>query len=182
LGQLYTVHPKLSELFFFTFLLVNVLGPMPFEFLWTKYDRVLNTYQYVCHELQLMEYAELIRTKNNIRHLFAIILTFCPTQSSVFWYKKRYMNMTGDTLHRVKQTNQYQNIDNTPNMYNDTSALFNEKQDLKTFFQSTLQPNLSYMYTIWLNPKRFSNGNNEYDPMTEWRSNDSTQITRYPQW
>uniref|UniRef100_A0A2S2R448 Uncharacterized protein n=1 Tax=Sipha flava TaxID=143950 RepID=A0A2S2R448_9HEMI len=93
LGRLYTVHPKQRECFFLRLLLVNIPGPTSFEYLRTVNDRVFNTYQDACCELQLLEAdnhwdltladAALTSTPNNIRQLFAIILTTCfPTQSS----------------------------------------------------------------------------------------------------
>ncbi|XP_039483119.1 uncharacterized protein LOC120446291 isoform X2 [Drosophila santomea] len=129
LGRLYTVHPKQRECFYLRLLLVNVPGPTTFEFLRTVNGRVFNTYQDACRELQLLEDdnhwdltladAALTSTPNNIRQLFAIILTTCyPSQAQTLWEK--YKNcMTEDILHRMRQTNQCQNIDYTPEMYNE---------------------------------------------------------------
>ncbi|XP_072389496.1 uncharacterized protein [Diabrotica undecimpunctata] len=119
LGRLYTVHPKQRECFYLRLLLVNVPGPTSFEFLRTVNGRVFNTYQDACRELQLLEDdnhwdltladAALTSTPNNIRQLFAIILTTCyPSQAQTLWEK--YKNcMTEDILHRIRQTNQCQN-------------------------------------------------------------------------
>ncbi|CAI6376451.1 unnamed protein product [Macrosiphum euphorbiae] len=109
LGRLYTVHPKQRECFYLRLLLVNVPGPTSFEFLRTVNGRVFNTYQDACRELQLLEDdnhwdltladAALTSTPNNIRQLFAIILTTCyPSQAQTLWEK--YKNcMTEDILH-----------------------------------------------------------------------------------
>ncbi|XP_043861998.1 uncharacterized protein LOC122756458 [Drosophila santomea] len=129
LGRLYTVHPKQLECFYLRLLLVNVPGPTSFEFLRTVNGRVFNTYQDECRELQLLEDdnhwdltladAALTSTPNNIRQLFAIILTTCyPSQAQTLWEK--YKNcMTEDILHRMRQKNQCQNIDYTPEIYNE---------------------------------------------------------------
>ncbi|XP_057664480.1 uncharacterized protein LOC130898900 [Diorhabda carinulata] len=136
LGRLYTVHPKQRECFYLRLLLVNVPGPTSFEFLRTINGRVFNTYQDACRELQLLEDdnhwdltladAALTSTPNNIRQLFAIILTTCyPSQAQTLWEK--YKNcMTEDILHRIRQTNQCQNIDYTPEMYNEALVLIED--------------------------------------------------------
>ncbi|XP_053597683.1 uncharacterized protein LOC106693515 [Microplitis demolitor] len=112
LGRLYTVHPKQLN------------------------GRVFNTYQDAFRELQLLEDdnhwdltladAALTSTPNNIRQLFAIILTTCyPSQAQTLWEK--YKNcMTEDILHRIRQTNQCQNIDYTPEMYNEALVLIED--------------------------------------------------------
>ncbi|CAB3260749.1 unnamed protein product [Arctia plantaginis] len=136
LGRLYTVHPKQRECFYLRWLLVNVPGPTSFEFLRTVNGRIFNTYQDACRELQLLEDdnhwdltladAALTSTPNNIRQLFAIILTTCyPSQAQTLWEK--YKNcMTEDILHRIRQTNQCQNIDYTPEMYNEALVLIED--------------------------------------------------------
>ncbi|GFW34469.1 uncharacterized protein TNCV_500871 [Trichonephila clavipes] len=136
LGRLYTVHPKQRECFYLRLLLVNVPGPTSFEFLRTVNGRVFNTYQDACRELQLLEDdnhwdltladAALTSTPNNIRQLFAIILTTCyPSQAQTLWEK--YKNcMTEDILHRIRQTNQSQNIDYIPEMYNEALVLIED--------------------------------------------------------
>ncbi|XP_025199920.1 uncharacterized protein LOC112597908 [Melanaphis sacchari] len=136
LGRLYTVHPKQRECFYLRLLLVNVPGPTSFEFLRTVNGPVFNTYQDACRELQLLEDdnhwdltladAALSSTPNNIRQLFAIILTTCyPSQAQTLWEK--YKNcMTDDILHRIKQINQCQNIDYTPEMYNEALVLIED--------------------------------------------------------
>ncbi|CAB3241119.1 unnamed protein product [Arctia plantaginis] len=136
LGRLYTVHPKQRECFYLRLLLVNVPGPTSFEFLRTVNGRVFNTYQDACRELQLLEDdnhwdltladAALTSTPNNIRQLFALILTTCyPSQAQTLWEK--YKNcMTEDILHRIRQTNQCQNIDYTPEMYNEALVLIED--------------------------------------------------------
>ncbi|XP_055924693.1 uncharacterized protein LOC129956776 [Argiope bruennichi] len=136
LGRLYTVHPKQREYFYLRLLLVNVPGPTSFEFLRTFNGRVFNTYQNACRELHLLEDdnhwdftladAALTTTANNIRQLFAIILKTCyPSQAQTLWEK--YKNcMTEDILHRIRQTDQCQNIDYTPQMYNEALVLIED--------------------------------------------------------
>ncbi|XP_072392278.1 uncharacterized protein [Diabrotica undecimpunctata] len=117
---------------------ILVFGDVPRYFTWNKSinGRVFNTYQDACRELQLLEDdnhwdltladAALTSTPNNIRQLFAIILTTCyPSQAQTLWEK--YKNcMTQDILHRIRQTNQCQNIDYTPEMYNEALVLIED--------------------------------------------------------
>jgi len=136
LGRLYTVHPKQRECFFLRLLLVNIPGPTSFQFLRTVNGQVLNTYQDACRELRLLEDdnhwdltladTAFASTPNNIRQLFAIILTTCyPTQASALWEK--YKNfMTEDILHRIRQTYQSQNIIYTSEMYNEALVLIED--------------------------------------------------------
>ena len=114
-------------------LLVNIPGPIYFEFLRRVNGRVLKTCQDACRELQLLEEdhhwdltlanAALTATPNSIRQLFAITLRTChPTQSSTLWEKyKNYV--TEDILHRVKQTKQCPNPYFTRKMYNEALVL-----------------------------------------------------------
>ncbi|XP_063993665.1 uncharacterized protein LOC135171207 [Diachasmimorpha longicaudata] len=136
LGRLNTVHPKQRECFYLRLLLVNVPGPTSFKCLRTVNGRVFNTFQDACRELQLPEDdkhwdltladAVLTSTPNNIRQLFAVILTTCyPSEAQTLWEK--YKNwMTEDILQRNRQTDQCQNIDYTPEMYNEVLVLIED--------------------------------------------------------
>lgn len=120
----------------FTFVIGECSRTNFFEFLQTVNGRVFNTYQDACRELQLLEddnhwdlrLADAVLTSkpNNIRQLFAIILTTCYlSQAQTLWEK--YKNcMTEDTLHRIRQTDQCQNIDYTPEMYNEALVLIED--------------------------------------------------------
>lgn len=115
---------------------MNIPGATSFEYLRTVNNRVFNTYQDACCELKLLEAdnhwdltladAALISTPNNIRQLFAIILTTCfSTQSSILWEK--YNNyMTEDILHRIRRTNQCPNLDFIPEMCNEALVLIED--------------------------------------------------------
>ncbi|XP_054710754.1 uncharacterized protein LOC129220340 [Uloborus diversus] len=121
---------------FLCLLFVNIPGPTSFEFLRTVNGQVFNTYQDACRELQLLDAhnhwdltladAALTSTPNNIRQLFAIILTTCyPTQSLAL--REKYKNyMTDNILHRVKQIKQCPNLDFTPYMHNEALVLIED--------------------------------------------------------
>ncbi|GFU75277.1 uncharacterized protein TNCV_4755361 [Trichonephila clavipes] len=106
------------------------------NFLRTVNGRVFNTYQDACRELQLLEDdnhwdltladAALTSTPNNIRQLFAIILTTCyPSQAQTLWEK--YKNcMTEDILHELDKQINPKNIDYTPEMYNEALVLIED--------------------------------------------------------
>lgn len=111
---------------FLRLLLVNVPEATSFEFLRTVDDLVYDSYQEAYCELQLLEddnqrdmvLESLTSTPNNIRQLFAIILTFYSTQSLTLWEKyKNYM--TKDILNRVRQKERWPTKDFTPEMYNE---------------------------------------------------------------
>ena len=129
LGRLYTVHPKQRECFFLRLLLVNVLGPTSFQYLRTVNGILCVTYYDACRELHLLEDdnhwdltladAVLSSSPNQIRQLFAILLTTCfPSQASVLWDKYKE-SMSDDILHRIRTADQDPNIDFSPEIYNE---------------------------------------------------------------
>ena len=103
IGRLYTVHPKQDECFFLRMLLVNVPGPTSFHHL-----RIVNgvahpTFRSACQALNLLEndphwdvcINDACNTShpNQIRALFAIILTACsPSSTTELW--DIYINLT----------------------------------------------------------------------------------------
>ncbi|GFW51147.1 ATP-dependent DNA helicase [Trichonephila clavipes] len=133
LGRLYTVHPNNTECFYLRLLLINIRGPISFQDLRTVNGQLCATYRQACQELNLLEndahwdtaLADASNTARpqQIRTLFAIILTTCfPSNPKDLWDKyKEYMSE--DILHRLRAANQNPDIQFTPNVYNETLIL-----------------------------------------------------------
>ncbi|CAI6359516.1 unnamed protein product [Macrosiphum euphorbiae] len=120
LGRLYTVHPNNLECFYLRLLLLNVRGPTSFEELRTVDGQVCATYRAACQELNLLENdahwdisladGSNIAQPQQIRTLFAIILTTCfPSNPKDLWEKYRDY-MSEDFLHRLRTSNQIPDI------------------------------------------------------------------------
>ncbi|GFT76427.1 ATP-dependent DNA helicase [Trichonephila clavipes] len=136
LGRLYTVHPNNTECFYLRLLLINIHGPISFQDLRTVNGQLCATYRQACQELNLLEndahwdtaLADASNTARpqQIRTLFAIILTTCfPSNPKDLWEKyKDYMSE--DILHRLRSTNQNPDIQFTPNVYNEALILIED--------------------------------------------------------
>ncbi|GFX49106.1 hypothetical protein TNCV_3077241 [Trichonephila clavipes] len=136
LGRLYTVHPNNTECFYLRLLLINIRGPISFQDLRTVNGQLCATYRQACQELNLLEndvhwdtaLADASNTARpqQIRTLFAIILTTCfPSNPKDHWEKyKDYMSE--DILHRLRAANQNPDIQFTPNVYNEALILIED--------------------------------------------------------
>ncbi|GFT37609.1 ATP-dependent DNA helicase [Trichonephila clavipes] len=136
LGRLYTVHPNNTECFYLRLLLINIRGPISFQDLRTVNGQLCATYRQACQELNLLEndahwdtaLADAWNTARpqQIRTLFAIILTTCfPSNPKDLWEKyKDYMSE--DILHRLRAANQNPDIQFTPNVYNEALLLIED--------------------------------------------------------
>ncbi|GFV75175.1 ATP-dependent DNA helicase [Trichonephila clavipes] len=136
LGRLYTVHPNNTECFYLRLLLINIRGPISFQDLRTVNGQLCATYRQACQELNLLEndahwdtaLADASNTARpqQIRTLFAIILTTCfPSNPKDLWEKcKDYMSE--DILHRLRAANQNPDIQFTPNVYNEALILIED--------------------------------------------------------
>lgn len=130
LGRLYTVHPKQCECFFLRLLLVNVPGPTSFQYLRRVNGILYDTFFDACRELDLMEDdnhwdltltdAALSSSPQQIRQLFAILLTCFPSEASALWDKYKD-SMSEDILHRIRIPHQDHNIDFSQEIYNEAS-------------------------------------------------------------
>jgi hypothetical protein len=136
LGRLYSVHPNNAECFYLRLLLINVRGPTSFQKLRTVNGQVCASYREACQNLNLLKndghwdtsLADVANTARpqQIRTLFAIILTTCfPSNPKDLWEKyKDYMSE--DILYRLRATNQNPEIQFTPNVYNDALILIED--------------------------------------------------------
>ncbi|XP_067129653.1 uncharacterized protein [Centruroides vittatus] len=137
LGRLYTVHPNNQECFYLRLLLVNVRGPKSFQELRTVNGEVCATYREACQELNLLENdahwdttltdASNTAQPQQIRTLFAIILTTCfPSNPKDLWEKYKDC-MSEDILHRLRATNQNPDMQFTPHVYNEALVSIEDK-------------------------------------------------------
>ncbi|GFV18973.1 helitron_like_N domain-containing protein [Trichonephila clavipes] len=136
LDRLYTVHPNNTECFYLRLLLINIRGPISFQDLRTVNGQLCATYRQACQELNLLENdahwdtarddASNTARPQQIRTLFAIILTSCfPSNPKDLWEKyKDYMSE--DILHRLRAVNQNPDIQFTPNVYNEALILIED--------------------------------------------------------
>ncbi|VEN49979.1 unnamed protein product [Callosobruchus maculatus] len=112
LGRIYTVHPSQDECFYLRLLLVNVRVPTSFQHLRTVNGVLCGTYREACQRLGLLENdshwdhtlgdAAISSNANQIRTLFAIILSTCfPSAPTDLWNKYKY-HMAEDILHQMR--------------------------------------------------------------------------------
>ncbi|GFT79634.1 ATP-dependent DNA helicase [Trichonephila clavipes] len=139
LGRLYTVHPNNTECFYLRLLFINIRGPISFQDLRTVNDQLCATYRQACQKLNLLENdahwdtalagASNTARPQQIRTLFAIILTTCfPSNPKDLWQKyKDYMS--DDILHRLRAANQNPDIQFTPNVYNEALIFIEDMFD-----------------------------------------------------
>ncbi|GFS85135.1 ATP-dependent DNA helicase [Trichonephila clavipes] len=136
LDRLYTVHPNNTECFYLILLLINIRGPISFQDLRTVNGQLCTTYRQACQELNLLENdahwdtalddASNTARPQQIRTLFAIILTTCfPSNPKDLWGKcKDYMSE--DILHHLRAANQNLDIQFTSNVYNEALILIKD--------------------------------------------------------
>lgn len=136
LGRIYTVHPKNDECFYLRLLLVNVRGPTSFESLRTVNGVVLPTFRAACQELNLLENdthwdttiaeATVSASPNQIRTLFAIIISTCfPSNPHELWNKYKD-DMSEDILHRVRVHSENPHLEMNEEMHNQALVLIED--------------------------------------------------------
>lgn len=100
IGRVYTAHPRNAECFYLRLLFHTIRGPTSFENLKTVDNYICGTYREVCQRFGLLENdnhwefamreAVQTATADQIRELFAIILTTCnPSNPNRLWLKYR---------------------------------------------------------------------------------------------
>ncbi|GFU28201.1 ATP-dependent DNA helicase [Trichonephila clavipes] len=124
------------ECFYLRLLLINIHGPISFQDLRTVNGQLCATYRQACQELNLLEndahwdtaLADASNTARpqQIRTLFAIILTtYFPSNPKDLWEKyKDYMSE--DILHRLRYESKNPDIQFTPNVYNEALILIED--------------------------------------------------------
>ncbi|XP_067140991.1 ATP-dependent DNA helicase pif1-like [Centruroides vittatus] len=114
----------------------NVRGPKSFQELRTVNGELCATYREACRELNLENDAHWDTTLTDalntaqpqqIRTLFAIILTTCfPSNPKDLWEKYKDC-MSEDILHRLRATNQNPDMQFTPHVYNEALVSIEDK-------------------------------------------------------
>lgn len=137
LGRVYTVHPNNAECFFLRMLLHTVRGPASYEMLKTVNGEVCNTFREACQKMGLLEddehwgkamsEATLTSSPEQIRNLFAIILTTCnPSNPRILWEKYRE-SMSEDILARLRRNNVNDNIQFSAEIFNEVLIILEHK-------------------------------------------------------
>ena len=136
IGRLYTVHPNQDECFFLRMLLVNVPGPTSFQQL-----RIVNgvthaTFRSACQALNLLENdrhwdvcindACTTSHPNQIRAMFAIILTACSPSSPTELWEKYKSHMAEDILLRIRKESSNMNMNFTSEIYNEALIMIED--------------------------------------------------------
>ena len=137
LGRVYTVHPNNAECYFRRMLLHSVRGPRSFQDLRTVNGEICQTFRDACQKLGLLEgdqhreetlrEAVLISLPDQIRNLFAIILTTCnPSNPNTLWetYKEA---LSEDILAKVRRENPTLEITFNTDIYNKALILLEDK-------------------------------------------------------
>lgn len=114
LGRVYTVHPNNAECFFLRMLLHSIRGPRSFVELRTVNQTVCQTFREACQVLGLLEgdrhwddtlqEAALLYLPEQIRTLFAIILTTCAPSNPYALWEKYKEALSEDVLMNVRRS------------------------------------------------------------------------------
>lgn len=136
LGRLYTVHPRQRECFYLRLLLVTVRGPTSFEHLRTVNGQLCATNHDACLQLKLLEddnhwdttvaEAALGSSANQIRQLFAILLTTCFPSNPIGLWEKYKDSMSEDILHEQRRRYQDTTLEFTEEIYNQALILIED--------------------------------------------------------
>lgn len=137
LGRVYTVHPNNSECFFLRMLLHTVKGPISFEALKIVNNEICSTYREACLKLGLLEddlhwdmtltEASVTSFPNQIRTLFAIILTTCAPSDPKDLWEKHKESLSDDILRNVRRQNSNEEIQFSPEIFNEALKLLEDK-------------------------------------------------------
>lgn len=137
LGRVYTVHPSNAECFYLRMLLINVRGPKSFQQLRTVDGYLCPTYRDACQRLDLLESdthwdttlsdASLTSNPNQIRALFAIILTTCFPSDPVHLWDKHKDAMSEDFLFGHRNDTNSPDAQFTPEIYNKALCAIEDK-------------------------------------------------------
>ncbi|GBP75448.1 hypothetical protein EVAR_53260_1 [Eumeta japonica] len=136
IGRIYTVHPNNAECFYLRLLLVNVNGPKSFQELRTVNGLLCQTYREACQLLHLLEDdahwdstlqdASTSAHPQQIRMLFAIILSTCsPSNPLELWNKYKHY-MAEDILIRMRHHARNPDLLITLEMYNEALIIIED--------------------------------------------------------
>ncbi|XP_036340118.1 uncharacterized protein LOC118749422 [Rhagoletis pomonella] len=136
IGRIYTVHPNNVECFYLRLLLVNVNGPKSFQELRTVNGHLCETYREACQLLHLLEDdahwdstlhdASISAHPQQIRMLFAVILSTCmPSDPLELWNKYKH-NIAEDILIRMRHHARNPDLLITLEMYNEALIIIED--------------------------------------------------------
>ncbi|UYV66602.1 hypothetical protein LAZ67_4002268 [Cordylochernes scorpioides] len=137
LGRVYTVHPNNAECFFLRMLLHTVRGPTSFLSLKCVNGEECRTFREACQKLGLLEddqhwdnvlsEAASQSFPEQIRELFAILLTTCnPSNPQNLWEKYRE-SMSEDVLIKARRANPTLDINFSSDIFNEALLLLQNK-------------------------------------------------------
>ncbi|UYV76661.1 hypothetical protein LAZ67_14001628 [Cordylochernes scorpioides] len=137
LGRVYTVHPNNAECFFLRMLLHTVRGPTSFSSLKCVNGEECRTFREACQKLGLLEddqhwdnvlsEAASQSFPEQIRELFAILLTTCnPSNPQNLWEKYRE-SMSEDVLIKARRANPTLDINFSSDIFNEALLLLQNK-------------------------------------------------------
>lgn len=137
IGRVYMVHPKNAECFYLRLLLHEVRGPTSFEDLRTVDGYICEKYREACqrrgllendnHWQQTMKEAAETAKADQLKELFAIILTSCnPSNPNKLWLNYRD-SMSDDILARVRKDNDDMDITFNENIYNEALIILEDR-------------------------------------------------------
>ncbi|XP_050340597.1 uncharacterized protein LOC126767016 [Bactrocera neohumeralis] len=136
IGRIYTVHPNKVECFYLRLLLVNVNGPKSFQELRTVNGHLCETYREACQLLHLLEDdahwdstlhdASISAHPQQIRMLFAVILSTCmPSNPFELWNKYKH-NIAEDILIRMRHHARNPDLLITLKIYNEALIIIED--------------------------------------------------------
>ncbi|UYV84577.1 hypothetical protein LAZ67_X002675 [Cordylochernes scorpioides] len=137
LGRVYTVHPNNAECFFLRMLLHTVRGPTSFSSLKYVNGEECRTFREACQNLGLLEDDQHLDNvlseaasqsfPEQIRELFAILLTTCnPSNPQNLWEKYRE-SMSEDVLIKARRANPTLEINFSSHIFNEVLLLLQNK-------------------------------------------------------
>lgn len=137
LGRVYTVHPNNADCYYLRLLLHTVRGPTSFQAIRTIDGTVCETYRQACLTLGLLENdqhwnttlteASLTNLPQQIRTLFAIILTTCAPSDPRSLWENHKESLSEDILRQARENNSDMNIQFSDDIYNQALILLEDK-------------------------------------------------------
>lgn len=136
LGRVYTVHPNNAECYYLRLLLHTIKGPTCFEALKTINGEICETFREACLKLGLLENDEhwdtalteatLTCLPQQIRTLFAIILTTCAPSDPKSLWEKHKESLSEDVIRQARRANPDMKIQFTEEIFNEALILLED--------------------------------------------------------
>lgn len=137
IGRVYTVHPNNAECYYLRLLLHTTKGPNSFMDLKHVNGEICETFRDACLKLGLLENdqhwenslneAVLTRHPQQIRELFAIILSLCAPADPVKLWEQFKESLSEDILRQIRIANQDIDIQFTDDIFNEALIMIEQK-------------------------------------------------------